>query len=146
MMIFDGYYGTQMASIFHGARIQGEVQDVTNTANRPLLRGAFLDTSLGQALSSVLNAEAEDGLKKLACLPLMARVIEVSGGNFYISTPGAALIRPGDTLQLFRLSGRIESRLGPLEIVRVFPESAVGVYTGSGAAPGFSEGLRVRAW
>lgn len=146
LMIFDGYYGTQIATIFHSAQAKGREQGVVNMGNHPLLRGEFLDTPLGTALNSVLSAEVEDGVKKLACLPLMARVIKVSGDNFYINSRGATLLRPGDTLQLFRLSGQIESRLGPVEIVRVFPESAVGVYRGSGGAPSFSEGLRVRAW
>lgn len=146
LMIFDGLYGTQIASIFYAAQAEGSESEVINSARSPLLRGAFITTPLGEALNSVLNAEVEHGLKKLACLPLMARVIKVSGDNLYISTSGAALIHPGDTLQLFRLSGQVESRLGAVEIIKVFPESAVAVYKGQGGAPKFSEGLRVRAW
>ena len=146
LMIFDGLYGTQIASVFYATQAEGSESEVINLARSPLLRGAFITTPLGEALNSVLNAEVEQGLKKLACLPLMARVTKVVGDSLYISTSGAALIRPGDILQLFRLSGQIESRLGAVEVIKVFPESAVAVYKGEGGAPKYSEGLRVRAW
>ncbi len=146
LIIFDGYYGTQIATVTHSALAEGDEKELVNPVNQPVLRGAFLDTPLGESMNTVLSSEVDDGLKKLACLPLMARVIKVMGDNVYISTRGASLIHPGDTLQLFRASGQIESRLGPIEIIKVYPESAVGVYKGEGSAPSFSERLRVRAW
>ena len=146
LMIFDGVYGHQIASINHGALAEGSESEVFNTARIPLLRGPFLDTPLGSALAAILNAEVESGLKQLACLPMVARVAKIVGDNIYMNTNVTALVRPGDTLQLFRLSGQTERHLGAVEILKVFPESAVGIYKGEGGIPTFSEGLRVREW
>ena len=95
---------------------------------------------------SVLDSQVEAGLGQLACLPLMARVLKVTGHDIHIGMSGASLVRPGDKLQMFRRSGTTETRLGPVEIVRIFPESMVGIYRGEGDAPRYSQGLLVRAW
>lgn len=144
VMIFEGLYGTQIASVMHSIELEGRESEVLNLARSPLLRGTLLDNALGGALRAVLSAEVESSLRTLACLLLEARVTSVVGDRFYIDTSGAALVRAGDTLQLFRLSGQTERHLGAVEILKVFPQSVVGIYKGEGGAPVFSDGLRVR--
>jgi len=146
LLIFDGYSGVQLASFSHSAYAKGLEQGLINPAHQPLLKGAFFDAPIGQAMASVLASQVEDGLNQLACLPLMARILKVAGGDIHIGTRGASLVRPGDTLQLFRRSGAAENHLGAVEIIRVFPESAIARYRGEGDAPRFSQGLLVRAW
>ena len=146
LVIFDGYSGAKIARTFHSANAKGLAKNIVNQAHQPVLRGAFFDSLLGEAMALVLASQVEEGLGKLACLPLMARVVNVSGHELRISTGGASFIRPGESLQLFRRYGMVESRLGPVDIVRVLPESIIAVYRGEGNAPVFSKGLFVRAW
>lgn len=146
LLIFDGYHGGQIASISQSAQAEGSAGGVINPAGQPVLRGAFLETPLGQAMDSVLAAQVDGGVTEVACLPLMARVQKVMGGKFYIGTRAGSLLHPGDTLQLFRARGDGEAHLGAIEISEVYPESAVGIYRGEGNVPPFSDGLYVRAW
>jgi len=146
LLVFDGYTGTQIARFLHSAHVKGREQGVVNPAHQPVLKGIFLTTPTGGAMASVLSSQVDDGLGQLACLPLMARVIKITGYDIHIATRGASLVRPGDKLQLFRRSGTTETPLGPVEIVRVFPESAVAVYRSEGETPRFSQGLLVRSW
>ncbi len=146
LAVYDGYSGNKLAAFSQSAYAKGREKEVLNLSRQPVLKGAFLNTELGEAMASVLASQVEEGLAKLACLPLMERVLNVAGRDIHINVGGASLIRPGDTLQLFRRHGTIEDRLGPIEVVRVFPESVVAVYRGEKGTPGASPGLFVRAW
>ncbi len=146
LMIFDGYSGAQLARSAHSAHLEGSEREVVNLEQRPVLGGSFLETPVGEAMASVLDAQVEEGQDSLACLPLMARVVKVVGRNVYLAVNGASLVRPGDVLQMFRRSGVVEARLGAVEIIRVFPESVIAVYRGEDDVPRFTEGMYVRAW
>ncbi len=146
LLIFDGYYGSKIASFSYNARATGSESEIVNPAQQPVLKGAFLGSPVGKAMISMLSSQVDDALDSVACLPLMERVLKVNGQHIHISANGASLIRPGEILQLFRRHGNLETQIGPIEIIRVFPASVIGVYTGEGDAPESNLGLNVRAW
>lgn len=146
LLIYDGYSGARLDAFSQIGRAEGGQTAVINPAGQPVLSGAFFDTPLGRVMSAVLDAQVADSLEALACLPLMARVTGISAGELHIDAGAASGVRPGHTLRLFRRSGAGETRLGLVEIVRVFPGSVVGVYRGEEGVPRSAEGLVVRAW
>ncbi len=146
LLIFDGYYGNLLTRFAHTAHIAGMRQNIINPPHQPVLRGSFMTTTLGRAMTQILTAQTNDMLAALACLPLMERVFKVSGHRVYLSSHAASLIRPGDSLQLFYQQGPVETHLGPVKISTISPESAIAIYQGESPPPPFAPGLRVRAW
>lgn len=146
LLVFDGYTGKKIASYSQSAHAEGSERGIVNPRHQPVMKGAFLAAPIGEAMTEVLSSQVEEGLDGLACMPLMERVIKITGPDIHIGTRGASLVRPGEIMQLFRRSGTSEIHIGPIEIVRVFPESAIGVFRGKGDAPRYGQGLFVRAW
>lgn len=146
LVIYDGYTGLEKANFSHDAKITGTRKTVMNHMHQPVLRSGFRETLLGQAMIWILESQTEESVNEFACMPLMERVAKVSGREIYISAGWKSMIRPGEVLQLFRRRGMLETRLGPVEVVRVLPEAVVAVYRGEGEVPRFSSGLLVRAW
>jgi len=146
VFVFDGYSGTRMARFTYGAFARGFEYGVVNPKRQPVMMGAFFNTPLGRAMEGLLVSQAQETVDWLACIPLMERVSRVSGNTLYVRATGASMLRPGDSLQLFRRRGELDSHLGPVDIVKVFPDSVVAVYKGTGTMPSSALGLRVRAW
>lgn len=146
LSVFDGYSGTRMARFFYTAEVKGFEGDVVNPVGQPVMKGAFLDTELGEAMARIATEQVENVRTHMACLPMVARVAKVVGDEIHVQLPGTVGVRPGEVLQLFRRMGKVDAHLGPVEVLRVFPEAVVAAYRGEGRAPGFNSGMIVRAW
>ncbi len=146
MSIYDGYSGGRMTGFAYGAQVSGFEGDVINPQGQPVLKGQFLESELGTALAEIMSNQVADIEAQMACLPLMARVSKFMSGEIYVDLPGAAGVMPGDTLHLFRQFGKVDTPLGPVEVVRVFPESLVVVAKGGEPSLSYSPGMLVRAW
>lgn len=65
---------------------------------------SFWESDYGTEVNKVMAQAAEDLQAALGCQPFMAKITRTDGRNLYIDSGADAGLRPGDTLNVYRLS------------------------------------------
>ncbi len=95
---------------FSGAMVYSQRYETLGNWNVPLEEKpgfgsvAFWKSDYGQQVSDVFDEVVSDLNSTLSCQPFMAKVTRTEGKKIYIDAGAGEGLRPGDTLNLYRLS------------------------------------------
>lgn len=117
---------------------------------------AFWKSDYGQQVNNVFDDVIEDLHQTLGCQPFMAKVARTDGKNIYIDAGADAGLRPGDTLNLYRLSTfydanqnaytELENVKMVITLKRVQPFFSRGIISTEPDKIGIQQGDVVIAW
>ncbi len=147
---------------FSGSMVYSQRYDTQGNWNVPLNEkpgfGAisFWNSDYGQKVNTVMEQAAEDLQASLGCQPFMAKITRTDGRNVYINSGADAGLRPGDTLNIYRLSTFYDNQQNPytelenvklvLTLKKVQPFFARGQVATDPDKIGIQQGDVVIAW
>ncbi|WP_028300856.1 flagellar assembly protein T N-terminal domain-containing protein [Oceanospirillum beijerinckii] len=147
---------------FSGSMVYSQRYDTQGNWNIPLNEkpgfGAisFWNSDYGQKVNKVMEQAAEDLQASLGCQPFMAKITRTDGRNIYINSGADAGLRPGDTLNIYRLSTFYDNQQNPytelenvklvLTLKKVQPFFARGQVATDPDKIGIQQGDVVIAW
>lgn len=153
LFIHDGFSGELVTS-----RSYTTVGNWTEnrTAKLGFASPAFWQTDYGQQIDLLIEQIIADLNVQVGCQPFMARITRTDGKNLYIDAGSAAGLRPGDTLEVYRLNTFYDhqqkefTELIPvklsLTLERVQPNFAQGKLTALPEIENIQSGDLVIAW
>ncbi|AOY00451.1 flagella assembly protein FlgT middle domain-containing protein [Jeongeupia sp. USM3] len=144
LYLFDGVSGALLGRYPLQADASG---DVLGDPRQAVAGAGFVNGDYGRVVASQLDSAAEVIAEKIRCQPFSARVVGLSQGQVVLDAGTAAGLRPGDTLQLYRLRsfalpvdslngdpaqrlGMIEDRGGVLTVEQIQPLMSLATMTG----------------
>lgn len=101
---------------FSGAMVYSQRYDTTGNWNVPLTEKpgfgsvSFWNSDYGEKVNTVLDEAVGDLHASLGCQPFMAKITRTDGRNIYINSGADSGLRPGDTLNIYRLSTFYDNR------------------------------------
>lgn len=147
---------------FSGAMVYSQRYDTLGNWNVPLDEKPgfgsvpFWKSDYGQQVSDVFNEVVEDLNSSLSCQPFMAKVTRTAGKKIYIDAGAGDGLRPGDTLNLYRLSTfydanqnaytELENTKIVVTLKKVQPAFSNGVISTETDKLGIQQGDVVIAW
>ncbi|BCL76312.1 hypothetical protein JHS3_20480 [Jeongeupia sp. HS-3] len=135
LYLFDGVSGALIGRYPLQSMASG---DVLGDPRQAVAGAGFTGGDYGAVVASQLGAVADVLAEKIRCQPFSARVVGLSRGQVVLDAGTASGLRPGDTLQLYRLRngvlpvdslnldpaqrlGMIEDRDGVLTVAQIQP-------------------------
>jgi len=151
LSVYDGATGALLAHHSYREQVQGHVK----MSGLSPMGGEFLDSEFGQAVGRTLDRQVVDVVNDLACVPFTAHIVAVDDGVVRIDAGGTSLLRPNDTLRVYRhrlaTAGAghdfyQDEPAGTLVIRQVFPQFAQGAMQKAGDVRSLRPGDLVRTW
>ncbi|GHD67131.1 flagella assembly protein FlgT middle domain-containing protein [Jeongeupia chitinilytica] len=150
LYLFDGVSGALLGRFPLQAEAGG---DVLGDPRQAVAGAGFVNGDYGQVVAGQLAGAAAVIAEKIRCQPFSARVVGLSQGQVVLDAGTAAGLRPGDTLQLYRLRsfqlpvdslngdpaqrlGMIEDRGGVLTVEQIQPLMSLATMSGAQAEVG----------
>jgi hypothetical protein len=140
LFVFDGVSGALVNRHRIAGKANGEVVQEIGTA---LGTVGFTETDYGRLVDEKLRAATSLVSQDLNCIPFSAKITRVEKNSVYIDAGYTSNVRPGDTLQVYRIS----SNAMPIDAASYLPnmrlgmpEEQVGQFTVSQVQPLFSQG------
>ena len=128
---------------FSGAMVYSQRYETLGNWNVPLEEKpgfgsvAFWKSDYGRQVSDVFDEVVDDINTNLSCQPFMAKITRTEGKTLYIDAGAGAGLRPGDTLNLYRLSTFYDANQTPYTEL----ENTKMVVTLKKVQPFFSRGV-----
>jgi phage baseplate assembly protein W len=152
LAVYDSYSGTELLRKPYQTQASGTI----NMLGMQPLKGRFLDTDYGSAISTLLDEAAGELQNALSCIPLMTTITRIEGTTVQIKEGNGSLLRPGDRLRLFHRQPSGIDKLGNEQFIeeyvsdayasRIFPDSATLELKDAQAASRLRPGDIARAW
>lgn len=152
LTVYDSYSGTELLRKPYQTQASGTI----NMLGMQPLKGRFLDTDYGRAVSTLLDNTALDLQNALSCIPMMTTIAHIEGTTVQIKEGNESLLRPGDRLRLFHRQPAGIDKLGNEQFIeeyvsdayasRIFPDSAILELKDAKAASRLRQGDIARAW
>ncbi|WP_432723955.1 hypothetical protein R0381_000695 [Jeongeupia wiesaeckerbachi] len=144
LYLFDGVSGAMLGRYPLQATASG---DVLGDPRQAVAGVSFVSGDYGQVVAAQLGGAADVIAEKIRCQPFSARIVGLSQGQVVLDAGTAVGLRPGDTLQLYRLRsfqlpvdslngdpaqrlGMIEDRGGVLTVEQIQPLISLATVAG----------------
>ncbi len=140
LFVFDGVSG----ALVNRHRISGKAEgEVVQDTGRALGTVGFTETDYGRLVEAKLSEATTLLSQDLNCIPFSAKITRVEKNSVYIDAGYTSNLRPGDTLQVYRISASampIDSASYLPSMRLGMPEEQLGTYTVNQVQPLFSMG------